>query len=241
MAPSKRQCTRALALALAWRRSRQYVALGEVGMEPAVVWRSERAVVLDKPAGWLSVPSSRGVAEPRPVLGIWAQEQFGRVWPVHRLDEPVSGLVLVALDADLHRAACGWFDGHAVVKTYAAWSEVHAAPPVGEETWTGRLLEGKKRSYADPRGREVVTEVLAEGREGPWLRWRLRPRTGRRHQLRVELARRGFPLAGDVLYGAAAWDRPGIGLRAVALDLPAAAGAFGLPGRIEVAGASLMR
>ena len=68
-------------------------------------------VVVDKPAGWLSVPSHAGTADPRPVVGTRLQTQLGgRLWPVHRLDEDVSGLLLFARSAAAHRGLCSAFN-----------------------------------------------------------------------------------------------------------------------------------
>ncbi len=207
-----------------------------------IVFCNDGFAAVDKPAGWLSVPSRMGAADPRPCAGIALQERLGeRVWPVHRLDVEVSGLLLFARSAAAHRAAGAWFETRRVRKAYDARTEGEGAGlQAGRaERWRSLLLRGKRRSYESPRGREAVTAATFLGRAGPWLAWRLEPLTGRRHQLRVHLASRGFPVAGDALYGAAApWPAGGIGLRSVALDFSGCADApgFGLPPRLEVAG-----
>jgi 23S rRNA-/tRNA-specific pseudouridylate synthase len=66
-------------------------------------------------------------------------------------------------------------------------------------------------------------------------RWTLQPKTGRNHQLRVQLALRGWPIAGDSLYGSAVvWPLPGIALRAVRLEIPQ--GVLGQALTVEAAG-----
>lgn len=186
-------------------------------MEPVVVWSSSSAVVLDKPAGWLTVPATAGRADPRPVLGVWAQERLGRLWPVHRLDEPVSGLVVFARDAETHRALSRCFEQRTVHKTYEALSALGAGAPTGSQRWVSRLVAGKRRAFEAAHGQEAITVAEAQA-DGAALRWTLRPETGRRHQLRVELARRGWPILGDALYGGPPWSGAGIALRAVRLD-----------------------
>jgi tRNA pseudouridine32 synthase/23S rRNA pseudouridine746 synthase len=206
-----------------------------------IVFVNSLLVVVDKPAGWLSVPSRLGAADGRPCVGIQLQAQLGcRLWPTHRLDEEVAGLLLFARSADAHRLLCGGFEAQLIHKTYRAEC-TGAAPadaPLGHlQRWTTTLLRGKKRAYVHPAGKPAVTDVRLLRSDGGRLHFELKPRTGRPHQLRVELARRGCPIVGDALYGSvAAWPAGGIALRAVRLafdDFPAAA-TLGLPRRLEL-------
>ena len=210
---------------------------------PRVVYEDRRVVVIDKPAGWLSVPSRLGEDDERPCAGRRLEAQLGvRLWPVHRLDLEVSGLLAFAKDAEAHRLLSQAFEDRTVHKTYIGRSEGRPPEdaPLGREVlWESTLLRGKKRAYVHPAGKPaqtLVTLLAVEptggdgGAGGSVLRWRLRPLTGRAHQLRVELARRGCPLCGDTLYGArAALPGGGIALRAVALALGPVAARLGLP------------
>jgi tRNA pseudouridine32 synthase/23S rRNA pseudouridine746 synthase len=168
----------------------------------------------------LTVPGRFGDGDGGPSLGRALEQQLGqRLWPVHRLDREVSGLVLFARDAQAHRQASAAFEGRRVDKQYEALTEgaalIVSCP--AEFTWNSRLVRGKKRAFEAPHGKPALTraEALARVAAGPWLapaspvpsppqlvRWRLYPETGRAHQLRVHLARAGFPVAGDALYGA---------------------------------------
>lgn len=161
------------------------------------------------------------------------------IFPVHRLDYEASGLMLFARTPAAHRAANRWFEQRLVHKTYEArTARGEGAFPETEETWTSKLVRGKKRTFAAPYGQEAVTRARAATVDGG-LCWSLRPVTGRSHQLRFELAHRGWPIAGDALYGSTQeWPAGGIALRAVELDLkdcPEAA-ALGLPERLSLAG-----
>lgn len=219
--------------------------------ELPIVFASERVLVLDKPAGWLSVPSRAGAADERPCAGLIAQERLGRLWPVHRLDLEVSGLLVFARDAEAHRLLSGAFESRAVHKTYLGRSEGSPPPdaPLGVEArWESTLLRGKRRAYVHPAGKPAVTlatllavEPDPEHSGAHILSWRLVPLTGRAHQLRVELGRRGCPLLGDTLYGASAPRPPllsgeggGIALRAVALELGPVGARLGLPSELRV-------
>ena len=188
-----------------------------------IVFSNPTVVVVDKPAGWLSVPSRLGAADPRPVVGTVLQDQLAcRLWPVHRLDEEVSGLLLFARNADAHRLLCGAFEEHTIEKTYSA----RCQGPVPDDArlrswvrWTTMLLRGKKRAYVHPAGKVAVTDVWLQESNARDLHFLLRPRTGRGHQLRVELARRGCPIVGDTLYGSAPVPAtPGIALEAIVLS-----------------------
>lgn len=200
-------------------------------MEPTVVFENFNFLAVDKPAGWLSVPSRMGAADERPCAGRWLEEKFGRLWPVHRLDEDVSGLLLFARTAEAHRVASMAFEGHEVRKTYEAFSEgrADAAWKPGQSfEWKSRLMRGKKRAYEAAYGKEAVTQAKWLGFDSTTklLKWELHPLTGRSHQLRFELAKQGFPIAGDSLYGAkTAWSAGGVALRSVALEWPSAAAA----------------
>ena len=209
-----------------------------------VAFRNDRFVAVDKPAGWLSVPSRMGASDERPCAGRALEADLAaRTWPVHRLDEDVSGLLLFALDAEAHAEGNRWFERRLVTKTYEALTEMPAGarPEPGPHVWESRLLRGKRRAYESPHGKPATTrarlvgDAVAQGQAA--LAWSLEPVTGRPHQLRVELARRIAPVVGDTLYGARA-PLPGgaIALRCVALAFQPAAGAasFGLPAELRV-------
>lgn len=191
-------------------------------------------VVVDKPAGWLSVPGRQGERDERPVVGLILQEQLqSRVFPIHRLDAEVGGIMLFALDSGTQSRVSRWFEHRVIRKEYQAltgprefrnWPanlpKQQGAIPVGEkQTWKCKIMRGKKRSFESPHGEPAETEVLFHGEREKGLAWTLWPRTGKPHQLRLELARHGFSILGDELYGSAAPWNPGIALRAVSLDL----------------------
>jgi len=186
-----------------------------------VVWQNENWLVVDKPPEWLTVPSRQGEADERPCLGKHLEKKLNcRLWPVHRLDFEVSGLVLFAFNADAHRVANAWFEKHQVQKTYEALS-LGPVPSefLQEQEWKCKLVRGKRRSFVADHGLESVTRAKSIGAvsAGHWL-WELQPLTGRSHQLRVEMFRHGFAIVGDELYGGAAWSKPGIALRAHKLN-----------------------
>jgi 23S rRNA pseudouridine1911/1915/1917 synthase len=124
----------------------------------------------------------------------------------HRLDRPVSGVVLFARNTKAARRLAEQFQQHQVVKTY--WAAVEGRVEPAEGTWEDWLLKLPAESRAErvepgtPGARHAVLRyrVLSAGSDTSLLE--VRPETGRMHQIRVQAAARGWPIRGDVLYGA---------------------------------------
>lgn len=195
-------------------------------MNPNIIFKNMHFVVVDKPVATLSVPSRLGRQDPRPVAGIILQEFLGiQVYPLHRLDEDTSGLLMFGLTAAASRAGNQWFEGHKILKTYEALSRPIDDADVNRwqagQKWECKLMRGKRRAYEASFGKPAVTlaQLTGHSQSGRSV-WHLNPITGRSHQLRYEMARHGFPIDGDHLYGseAAAKSTPGIDLRAFKLD-----------------------
>lgn len=206
-----------------------------------IIFENEFFVVVDKPAGMLSVPSRQGQKDPRPVVGLLLQKQLKtKIFPCHRLDLEVSGLLLFAKTPDAHKAANRWFEKHEVLKTYHAFAEGDpaAAEKFRNQTeWACRLVRGKKRAFEADYGDSAKTLATYLGARDGKLFFQLSPLTGRSHQLRYEMYRHQFPICGDTLYGAKSeWGEPGIALKATALDFSKSQkrDAFGLPEKIEI-------
>ncbi|QDK37289.1 RluA family pseudouridine synthase [Bdellovibrio sp. NC01] len=184
-----------------------------------VVFQNEHFVICDKPSGVLSTPSRFEDEDTRACLGKTLQHELGiQIFPVHRLDFEVSGLVMYAKSMESHRAANAWFENRTVTKTYCAltsgqdFSHIpdnvqntkHAIElKVGHKyTWTAKVLRGKRRAYESPQGKPSLTEAIYLGvNSNGFHLWDLHPVTGRSHQLRFDLSRHGFPIIGDILYG----------------------------------------
>ena len=206
-----------------------------------VVYAGRRCVVVDKPAGVLSVPG-KGPGKQACAAG-WVRERFpGASGPlvVHRLDMDTSGLMVFGLDEESQRELSRQFEAREVEKAYVALVEGAVARASGRIEAAMRLDPANRPfQVIDPeRGREAVTEFAVMAYEVDRTRLRLVPKTGRTHQLRVHCAYAGHPIVGDVLYGTcviAGGARP----RAERLMLHAAELAFTEPGggRVEVVSA----
>lgn len=205
----------------------------------AQLFENTNFLVVDKRPGFLSVPSRLGEKEVRPCeIAQWSKAKQIRLWAVHRLDEEVSGVLLFAKTAEAHRIANSWFEKRLVHKTYEALTESpdDKFKPQEKLVWKSRLLRGKKRAYERDFGKESVTEATFLGNS----LWRLSPLTGRSHQLRFEMAKHGFPVLGDELYGSKIEPAiPGaIALRSVELNLSHCSErqALGLPEKLGAEG-----
>lgn len=219
-----------------------------------IIFENQNFVVCDKPHGVLSTPSRFEDQDSRACLGTALQEALGiQIYPIHRLDYEVSGLVMYAKTAEAHRQGNAWFEHKKVTKTYRALTTRQSyshipdnvknprtplAPQVGQRfEWKARVLRGKRRSYESPQGKESLTLAVFQGYRQENLVWDLNPVTGRSHQLRFDLSRHGFAILGDKLYGSDVdYGVDKIALRSYRIDFAAANGAstLGLPPFLEV-------
>lgn len=133
-----------------------------------------------------------------------------RAYLLHRLDAPTSGLILCALDADVAQAAREAFAGRDVRKVY--YAVVQGRAPRAEKLWRDRMTREGVNRMCIARGGEFEAETLAKcerfsaGRF-PCSLLRLEPKTGRKHQLRVQCAKRRMPIVGDATYGDFAFNK----------------------------------
>lgn len=175
-------------------------------MFPALpcLYADEALLVLDKPAGLLSVPGRDIVNQD--CASARAQAQWPDALIVHRLDMATSGLLLMARGAAMRRALGMAFEWRQVHKRYIAVVAGHMAQDSGEINQPLRTdWPNRPRQFVTPDGRPSLTrwrvlarETDAQGR--PQTRLELEPVTGRTHQLRVHLQFIGHPILGDALY-----------------------------------------
>lgn len=171
-----------------------------VPFEVKVLHADERIVVVDKPHFLATMP--RGV-HVRETVVVRLREALGlpELVPAHRLDRLTAG-VLVLTTQRQHRAAYAeLFQNQQVAKTYEALAPFRAE--VGFPQTVRNRIEKRRGSLqavvveGEPNAETVIE--LAEVRD-THARYRLTPRTGKTHQLRVQLAGLGLPIIGDPLY-----------------------------------------
>ena len=167
-------------------------------------------VLVDKPAGLLSVPG-RG-SDKADCAWARVRAEFPDALVVHRLDMATSGLLLFARGAAAQRALSAAFEQRRVHKRYEALVQGCPDGDSGEITlplaadWPRRPLQRVDAEHGRPahtRWRVLARDVRRPNtpRTCALSRLALEPLTGRSHQLRVHTAAMGWPIAGDALYG----------------------------------------
>ncbi|MDD4974000.1 MAG: RNA pseudouridine synthase [Bacteriovorax sp.] len=191
-------------------------------MSYKTVFENTHFIIVDKAPHVLSVPSRLGREDPRACLGHILEADLGKsLFPVHRLDYEVQGLIIFALTPEAGRAANAWFENKSIQKTYSAITKSSGAFEIGASyEWKSKLLRGKKRAYESPHGKDSLTRAkLISIDENGFSHWELMPITGRSHQLRYELFRHEEVIVGDSLYGSIEkFSEEGIALRAYKID-----------------------
>lgn len=124
----------------------------------------------------------------------------------HRLDRPVSGLVLFARTSKALTRLNEMFKNKDIKKTY--WAIVKNEPPTQSGTLQNWLVRNEKqnKSYAYDRevkdSKKAILDYKVIGRSDRYFLLEINLHTGRHHQIRCQLAKMGCPIKGDLKYGA---------------------------------------
>jgi 23S rRNA pseudouridine1911/1915/1917 synthase len=195
-----------------------------------VLFEDAHLLVVNKPAGLSTqAPPIAGATLEAAVRAHLCPEDPAGVYvgTVHRLDRPVSGVVLWARTPKAARRLSQQFAARRAIKEY--WAIVEGAPAPIDDLWEDWLYFddtglGRVQVVAPgtPRARPARTRVhLGRARALPdscsWLR--LWPETGRTHQLRIQAASRRLPILGDRQYGSDRDFPEGIALHARSLTI----------------------
>ncbi len=163
-----------------------------------VLYEDESLIAVDKPSGLL-IHREHHVPRRVPVLVELLRQHLNvpKVHPVHRLDRGTSGVVLFARDPGTAAAVGAMMEARAVEKRYLALVRGDAPEELLIDHPIPRRKDGP-RVEAQTKFRRLATAATSP-RTVSLLD--LRPRTGRRHQLRRHLRHISFPIVGDTKYG----------------------------------------
>jgi 23S rRNA pseudouridine1911/1915/1917 synthase len=180
-----------------------------------ILFEDNHCLAVAKPAPLLTQGVPPGIPTLEAMVKAYLKERYHKPGNVylgipHRLDRPVSGVVVFARNTKAARRLAEQFAQRQVRKVY--WAVVEPAVndelPPAEGVWEDWLLKVKEEARTErvtadtPGARQAVLRYrrLRGSAEGALLE--LEPQTGRMHQIRVQAAMRGWPVRGDLLYGA---------------------------------------
>jgi 23S rRNA pseudouridine1911/1915/1917 synthase len=181
-----------------------------------ILYEDNHLLALNKPAGLLTQPSGKTLESLEALAKAWikqTKDKTGEVFlhAVHRLDKPVSGIVLFARTSKALTRMNEQMRGKSIIKVY------HAVVTEDLPGAHGTLMHHLRHS----RMRSVVASPDEPGSRQSLLTYRIIKRfkkiilvevlleTGRYHQIRAQFAAGGFPILGDVHYGGEKWTLTG--------------------------------
>lgn len=188
-----------------------------------VLFDREGILAVAKPEGLATIPG-RGEGGRESLLARLEAEQGSRLFVVHRLDREVSGVLLFARDATVHRLLNRQFEERIPKKVYLALVLGAVAREAGEIDQPIRAYGSGRMGVDMARGKPSVTGYRVLERPGGCTLLEALPVTGRRHQIRVHLYSLGHPIAGDPFYGSknvqSGYPRLMLHARAITFRLP---------------------
>lgn len=168
-----------------------------------IIYQDEHLLVVDKPHFLPVVPAGRFLRETL-LVRLRLQGQPDSIVPIHRLDRETAGLVLFSRNAETRGKYTALFRERQVKKVYEALASLPGKPETVNFPLTrrSRIVSGdpffRMREVSGLPNAETVIDLLNQN-EGV-ARFELRPRTGKKHQLRVHMAALGYPILNDRLY-----------------------------------------
>ena len=184
-------------------------------MSLQVLYEDNHLIAVNKPAGTLVQGDQTGDATLADWVKGYIKDRYNKpgavfLGIVHRLDRPVSGVVVFARTSKALSRMNELFRTRKITKTY--WAITKNRPEILEGSLMHYLLKNpvknKTKAYDRPsrraaKAKKAELSYKTIGVLGDHCKLEVKPKTGRPHQIRVQLAQMGCPIKGDVKYGAA--------------------------------------
>ena len=176
-----------------------------------VVYEDNHIIIVNKASGEIVQGDKTGDTPLSEIVKHWIKEKYAKPGNVfcgvtHRLDRPVSGLVVFAKTSKALSRMNELFRNGDVEKTY--WAVTKNKPPKNEDTLTHYIttVERTNKSYASETekkdSQKAVLKYKLIGHSDNYNLIEVKLITGRKHQIRVQLSAIGCPIKGDLKYGA---------------------------------------
>jgi 23S rRNA pseudouridine1911/1915/1917 synthase len=195
-------------------------------LPPEVLYEDNHLLAINKPAGLATMGTPAGTATLLSIAKQYIKDQYAKPGNVYlgivsRLDAPVTGIVLLARTSKAARRLTDQFRSASVEKVYWAIVPGNVTPPSDECVDYLRKDERHRRMHVVPSSlpdaqlARLTYRRLRAIRQDSLLEVQLE--TGRKHQIRLQLAHRGYPILGDRKYGSHRSWPSGIALHARSL------------------------
>lgn len=183
-----------------------------------VLYEDNHLIIINKSAGVLVQPDKKGDAALEDLVKEYVKNKYDKPGDVfigvcHRIDRPVSGVVVFARTSKALVRVNEMFQKKEIKKTY--WAVVQNRPPMDKGTLVNWLKKDEKKNMSKAYNTEVKGTLKCEldytwiGSSDTYFLLEVNPHTGRHHQIRVQLSAMGNPIKGDVKYGARRGNRDG--------------------------------
>ncbi|MCM1110247.1 MAG: RNA pseudouridine synthase [Clostridium sp.] len=175
-----------------------------------VIYEDNHLIIVDKAPGEIVQGDKTGDEPLSESLKRWIKEKYNKpgnvfLGVVHRLDRPVGGLVVFAKTSKALSRMNEMFREGRVEKTYWAITRTTPEPPEGRIVSWITTIEKTNKSYASPTPKKGAKEAALTyrtlGSSDRYTLVEVKLETGRKHQIRVQLASIGATIRGDLKYG----------------------------------------
>ncbi len=176
-----------------------------------ILYEDNHILAINKPSGVLVQPDKKGDAALEDIVKQYIAHKYNKPGEVylgvcHRIDRPVSGVVLLARTSKALVRLNEMFKTKEIKKTY--WAVVANMPPEPSAHLVHWLKKNEQKNISHAYDKEVKGTLKSE-LDYKWLKsidnyhlLEVNPHTGRHHQIRLQLSKIGCPIKGDVKYGA---------------------------------------